>query len=410
MSKVQLTLEAASPGGRVRKRAYDVATTPPDESAADRAKRKSANRNSALRARKALAQMLTEEPPPSTAPPVALDLVPPSTDQKRSRRQLPGVRRGSKLAKKSLLEQSAALDLADAMGCDPDEVDEYIGDPDEVDEYIGEDDGGEHMGCSVDDTDTLRDDEHRQVAAAVDRLNTQHTEYDAHELHGHGSERLAQLEVLLSPAAWEPVVGREMLWREHRLLLLAQPLLRSYLVPPADISESAAYWEPPPCALCGRAVWPDSASGCYMHSCDRCTKADSERHTRQEQEWRQQEYQRRMREKRRCYGADPGHVRKSGAPPSAHNCAMPPPASYERKTYFGHATTTATTRSATATTLPPPPPQSRRHRHRHRRHIATTTAHERFKDAEARGDANAAAEAMANILGLPREALSVEFS
>ena len=32
---------------------------------------------------------------------------------------MPGVRRGSKLAKKSLLEQSAALDLADAMGCDP---------------------------------------------------------------------------------------------------------------------------------------------------------------------------------------------------------------------------------------------------------------------------------------------------
>ena len=54
---MQLTLEAASPGGRVRKRAYDVATTPPDESAADRAKRKSANRNSALRARKALAQI-----------------------------------------------------------------------------------------------------------------------------------------------------------------------------------------------------------------------------------------------------------------------------------------------------------------------------------------------------------------
>ena len=47
---MQLALEAASPGGRVRKRAYDVATTPPDESAADRAKRKSANRNSALRA------------------------------------------------------------------------------------------------------------------------------------------------------------------------------------------------------------------------------------------------------------------------------------------------------------------------------------------------------------------------
>ena len=142
------------------------------------------------------------------------------------------------------------------------------------------------------------------------------------------------MQVLLSHDAWEPVVGREMLWREHRLLLLAQPLLRSYLVPPADISESAAYWEPPPCALCGRAVWPDSASGCYMHWCDRCAKADSEqteRRTRQEQEWRRQEYQRRMREKRRCYGADPGHVRKSGAPPSAYNSAMPPPAFYLRR-------------------------------------------------------------------------------
>ena len=118
-----------------------------------------------------------------------------------------------------------------------------------------------------------------------------------------------------------------------------------------------------------------------------------------------------MREKRRCYGADAGHVRKSGAPPSAYNWDMPPPASYKRKTYFGHATTTATTRSATPTTLPQPPPQSRRHHHRRHRHIATTTAHERFKDADAREYANAAAEAMANILGLPREALvSVKFS
>ena len=78
MGKVQLKLEAASPGGRVRKRKYDVTTTPLDESEAGRAKRKSANRSSALRARKALAQMLTEEPPPAIAPPVALELVPPS--------------------------------------------------------------------------------------------------------------------------------------------------------------------------------------------------------------------------------------------------------------------------------------------------------------------------------------------
>ena len=75
---MQLTLEAASPGGRVRrigcllqrdtrhslsasvvrKRAYDVAITPPDESAADRGKRKTRNRGSEFRARKALAKML----------------------------------------------------------------------------------------------------------------------------------------------------------------------------------------------------------------------------------------------------------------------------------------------------------------------------------------------------------------
>ena len=66
-----------------------------------------------------------------------------------------------------------------------------------------------------------------------------------------------------------------------------------------------------------------------------------------------------------------------------------------------HPTATAT---ATATTAPPPPPH--RHRHRH-----TTTAHERLEDAEAREDADAAASAMADILGLPREALvSVQFS
>ena len=79
MPKVQLTLQAASPGGRVRKREYDVTTTPTNESAGDRAKRKCANRSSALRCRTALAVMLTEEPPPATAPLVVPDLVPPST-------------------------------------------------------------------------------------------------------------------------------------------------------------------------------------------------------------------------------------------------------------------------------------------------------------------------------------------
>ena len=98
-----------------------------------------------------------------------------------------------------------------------------------------------------------------------------------------------------------------------------------------------------------------------------------------------------MREKGRCYGADPSHVRKSGAPPSAYNCAactMPPPASYKRKTYFGRATT----QSATTIT-------------------AREAALRSFRDAEAQQDANAAASALAKVLGLPREAIvDVEFS
>ena len=57
--------------------------------------------------------------------------------------------------------------------------------------------------------------------------------------------------------------------------------------------------------------------------------------------------------------------------------------------------------------LPPDPPPPPPYRHRH--HIATTAAHKRFEDVRRRGDANAAASAMANILGLPREALSVKF-
>ena len=77
---------------------------------------------------------------------------------------MPGVRRGSKLAKKSLLEQSAALDLADAMGCDPDEVDEYVGE-----DCSGECTGGNwDMGCGLDDTWDLLDDEHRRLAAEAD--------------------------------------------------------------------------------------------------------------------------------------------------------------------------------------------------------------------------------------------------
>ena len=102
-----------------------------------------------------------------------------------------------------------------------------------------------------------------------------------------------------------------------------------------------------------------------------------------------------MREKGRCYGADPSHVRKSGAPPSAYNCAactMPPPASYKRKTYFGRAATQSAT-TITATTI-----------------TAREAAWRRFTDAEAQQDANAAASALAIMLGLPRENIYVEFS
>ena len=100
-----------------------------------------------------------------------------------------------------------------------------------------------------------------------------------------------------------------------------------------------------------------------------------------------------MREKGRCYGADPSHVRKSGAPPFAYNCAaaacsMPPPASYKRKTYFGRATT----QSATTIT-------------------ARLASWRRFvEDAVAQQDANATASALAKVLGLPLSHVSVKFS
>ena len=66
-------------------------------------------------------------------------------------------------------------------------------------------------------------------------------------MQGHSNEQLALLEELLThDAGEEPVAGRVALWREHRLLLEADPLLRSYLVPPADIDESTDYWQPLP--------------------------------------------------------------------------------------------------------------------------------------------------------------------
>ena len=127
--------------------------------------------------------------------------------------------RGSKLAKLSLLEQSAALDLADWIGFETDEVDEACG-------------GG--LGSTWDP-------ERDRAAAASDRTSCSPWAQAANELRGHGSERLAQLEDLLSHEEWEPINGRVAFWRELRLLLEANPLLHSHLVPPTSVEQIAAY-------------------------------------------------------------------------------------------------------------------------------------------------------------------------
>ena len=60
---------------------------------------------------------------------------------------------------------------------------------------------------------------------------------------------------------------------------------------------------------------PQAATGASQ-PCLKADSAEAERHRlKQEAQWRRQQYPRRMREKTRCYSADSGHVRKSGAPP-----------------------------------------------------------------------------------------------
>lgn len=61
---------------------------------------------------------------------------------------------------------------------------------------------------------------------------------------GHGYERLAELEQLLSHDIKEPVQGREELWAELKDLLHNYPELRSCLVPPEE--EDAGLSAPPP--------------------------------------------------------------------------------------------------------------------------------------------------------------------
>ena len=118
----QHTLQATSPGGRVREHRYETLRTPDGETAGDRANRKKNNRNRALRARKALEKKLTQDTPPAAAPAAAPELPAATERKKRTRVLLPGVRPGSKLAKLSIYEQASAMMEAEALDCDADEL------------------------------------------------------------------------------------------------------------------------------------------------------------------------------------------------------------------------------------------------------------------------------------------------
>jgi len=118
----QHTLQATSPGGRVREHQYETLRTPDGETASDRANRKKNNRNRALRARKALEKKLTEDPPPVAALAAPPELPAVTERKKRTRLLLPGVRRGIKLAKLSIFEQASVMMEAEALDCDEDEL------------------------------------------------------------------------------------------------------------------------------------------------------------------------------------------------------------------------------------------------------------------------------------------------
>ena len=299
-----------SPGGSVR---YERVMTPQGEQVNERAKRMTVNRNRLLRARKAYSKALANISPSESAtspaqPPVELAQSPATLPTasaphriKRTRTRLPSIRSGSKLAKMSLMEQASAMMEAEAEDYDIDDAD---------------------AGGWCDDGWYDERLHHEQLAEADLELRCQ----GKHELPGHGHERLAQLEDLLSHDAWQPVDGRALLWREHRELLAADPLLHSHLTAPADIEDSADYWEPAPCALCGSKLRDgayDFDSGQWW--CDRCTESTAAALARSQQRdaarLRRQQYERRMREKARCYRDDPSHTRKSGAPPVRNDYA-----------------------------------------------------------------------------------------
>ena len=125
-----------------------------------------------------------------------------------------------RLAKRPILEQLATQWEAEALDCDPDEDSESGG----LDSDLS------RLGF-LDPTAAVR--LYIEAAAEADRqLRSRAT----HEQRGHGNERLAELEDLLSHDSWEPAGPKRVaLWREHRLLLEADSQLRSHLVPPADV-------------------------------------------------------------------------------------------------------------------------------------------------------------------------------
>ena len=209
----------------------------------------------------------------SHAPASAAASAPPATSEqqtsrprKRMRRRLPGIRAGSRWAGKPALQQLSALWEAEALDCDPDDLE----DPQACRGAGGIDMGGWWVDSGVEAE--IERMQHEAVLVADRELRARAT----HEQWGHGNERLAQLEELLSHDMWEPAgPTRVTLWREHRLLLEADPQLRSHLAPPADVEQSAIYWEPPLCALCSCLLDGDFDFDSGDNWCMRCAAAEA---------------------------------------------------------------------------------------------------------------------------------------
>ena len=302
---VSPTLQHASP--QPSKKPVDQGRhllTPQDEAPAERARRKNANRCRDYRDRKTKAQ--AQAPAPAA---------PPST-RRRQVSRLPGICRGSKHALLPVFEQACLLAEAEAEDCDVEECG-----PDPYEER-----------CAKVEQMQLQFEQQLEMRADVADFGWRFQA--CHVTRGHGDARLSELEALLSHDEWEPVDGRVALWHELRLLLESDGLLHSFLVAPADIEGTAEYWEPPPCKLCGSKLLPgrDGSFDFVAREfwCDWCAEretAEEERRWQRHQAMRRrEEYARRMNEKKRCYTADPRHLRKSGAPPPA--LSSPPP---ERK-------------------------------------------------------------------------------